>query len=104
MYCQIFGRYYYTTTYPGAFFTEATHFLVDPYYQVLPYLIIIIIFFFQQASVNLITYFLLRPMGVCLYIADQLLHILKVLFIACLRVTATSFVINFQPTLTTKKP
>ena len=28
----IFGRYYYTTIYPGAFFTEAINFLVNPYY------------------------------------------------------------------------
>ena len=27
-----FGRYYYTAVYPGAFFVEAIHFLVDPYY------------------------------------------------------------------------
>ena len=27
-----FGRYYYNVIYPGAFFTEAMHFFVDPYY------------------------------------------------------------------------
>ena len=40
----VFFGYCYTVIYPGAFFTEATDFLVDPYYSVhvLLYLMIIV--------------------------------------------------------------
>ena len=46
MYCQFFGRYYYTAIYPRAFFAKATNFLVDPYYEVLPNLMIIMYSYF----------------------------------------------------------
>ena len=38
MYCQFFGSHYYAAIYPGAFLMEAIHFLVDPYYYALSYL------------------------------------------------------------------
>ena len=61
--------------YRGAFFTEAIHFLVNPYYYVLPYLIIIL-----ACVIALVHFSLLHSIsitsGKCIHLATTWYHLL----------------------------